>query len=73
MGGPWILPQLKDMPVNIVVVNNSGGKIFDRMFPDKEVQNEHALNFQPLAAMWNLAYQALEQGAERILGAGTVR
>lgn len=56
MSGPWIIPQLTSRPLHLVVVNNGGGKIFARMFPDKEIQNEHGLHFQPLADLWSLVY-----------------
>jgi 2-succinyl-5-enolpyruvyl-6-hydroxy-3-cyclohexene-1-carboxylate synthase len=57
MSGLWILPQLEATSCQIVVVNNGGGKIFERMFTDKELQNQHELTFQPLAQLWNLPYQ----------------
>lgn len=57
MSGPWILPQLQDVTATLVVVNNGGGKIFDRMFPDKEIQNLHDRVFKPLADMWGLTYE----------------
>lgn len=56
MAGPWILPQL-DLHVNLVVVNNGGGQIFSRMFPNKEFLNEHQLCFNPLANMWGMKYE----------------
>lgn len=66
MSGPWIMSQLKNTPVTIVVVNNGGGKIFAKMFPDKEIQNEHTLHFHPLASLWGLAYQRWTEIPERI-------
>lgn len=57
MAGPWILSQMPDHSVNIVVINNSGGQIFSRMFPYKEFLNKHNLNFEPLAKMWGLHYE----------------
>jgi len=57
MAGPWILSQLPDVTVNIVVINNGGGQIFSRMYTSEVFQNRHNLNFGPLAAMWNLAYE----------------
>lgn len=56
MVGPWILPQLKAKEVTMIIVNNGGGKIFERMYPHKEMLNEHTLNFEPLAKMWGMAY-----------------
>lgn len=60
MVGCWILPQLRDISVKIVVINNGGGKIFERMFPYKEMLNEHRLSFRPLAEMWGLDYLCLK-------------
>lgn len=60
MAGPWILPQLSDINVNIVVINNGGGKIFAGMFPYTEIQNLHSHNFEPLANMWGLNYEQWE-------------
>lgn len=60
MAGPWILSQLSELSANIVVVNNSGGKIFSRLFADKEFQNPHNLSFDPLAKMWGLDYERWE-------------
>ncbi len=61
MAGLWILPQLKETPVKIVVINNGGGKIFERMYPYKEMLNEHCLSFGPLAEMWSLDYTCLNK------------
>lgn len=57
MAGPWILSQLPNLKVNIVVINNGGGKIFDAMYPYKEFQNEHNLSFEHLAKLWGLHYE----------------
>lgn len=59
MAGFWILPQLQDFSVKVVIVNNGGGKIFERMYPYREMLNEHHLSFRPLAEMWNLNYVCL--------------
>jgi 2-succinyl-5-enolpyruvyl-6-hydroxy-3-cyclohexene-1-carboxylate synthase len=61
MAGPWILQQLPDHKATIVVVNNSGGQIFSRMFKEKEFLHEHNLSFEPLAAMWQMDYQRVTQ------------
>lgn len=56
MAGAWILPQLDAKQVNIVVINNGGGMIFEKMYPYSEMLNRHQLNFEPLAKMWGLEY-----------------
>ncbi|MEO5968679.1 MAG: 2-succinyl-5-enolpyruvyl-6-hydroxy-3-cyclohexene-1-carboxylic-acid synthase, partial [Bdellovibrionia bacterium] len=54
--GPWILPQLLKTQVNLVIMNNGGGKIFAKMFPQQEFQNNHHLRFSALADLWSLDY-----------------
>lgn len=57
MAGPWILRQMPEFNITIVVVNNSGGQFFSRMFPQKEFLHAHDLNFKPLAEMWGMHYE----------------
>lgn len=54
--GPWILSQLPDVQVNIVIVNNGGGKIFHRLFNHPLIENQHQLSFKAFAEMWELDY-----------------
>lgn len=61
MAGPWILNQLPDHSVTIVIVNNGGGQIFSKIFQEKEFLHEHDLNFAPLAAMWGMEYMRWEE------------
>ncbi|MEI8366578.1 MAG: 2-succinyl-5-enolpyruvyl-6-hydroxy-3-cyclohexene-1-carboxylic-acid synthase [Parachlamydiaceae bacterium] len=61
MAGCWILEQMNGTPVNIVVINNGGGKLFKRMYPYKEMLNLHGLNFRPLADFWGLNYTRWEK------------
>ena len=56
MSAPWYHQQEK-LNANIVVVNNSGGQIFSRMFSHKEFLNEHSHNFKYFAEFWRLGYQ----------------
>jgi 2-succinyl-5-enolpyruvyl-6-hydroxy-3-cyclohexene-1-carboxylate synthase len=55
--GPWILNQLPQIKTSLVVVNNEGGKIFSRMFPQKEFLNQHQIRFQGWAELWGLSYE----------------
>ena len=57
LAGPWILNQMPDVKVTIAVINNGGGKIFEKMFPQKEIQNSHNLHFDSVANLWNLQYE----------------
>jgi len=69
---PWIVPQL-DARFEIVIVNNGGGRIFNRvaslrrMDPkvrERLVENAHALQFDAWARMWNLTIQELRPDAD---------
>lgn len=55
--GPWILPQLPHVSINLVVINNQGGQIFSRMFPYSEFQNKHQVSFRSWAEMWGMSYE----------------
>jgi 2-succinyl-5-enolpyruvyl-6-hydroxy-3-cyclohexene-1-carboxylate synthase len=56
--GPWALSQIpSSIKTSLVVINNSGGKIFSRMFGPKEFQNPHHLDFAAWAKLWCLSYE----------------
>lgn len=57
LSGGWILAQLKDHLIRLVIINNQGGKIFRRMLPLQEIENSHNYSFKPLADLWELAYE----------------
>lgn len=57
LAAPWVLPQLKKHRITIVVVNNSGGMIFQKMFSQPELQNRHSLSFEGFALQWGLTYE----------------
>lgn len=58
LGGWWILHQMHETDVKVVVVNNGGGKIFaSRQFHDKEMQNPHTLHFDAVAQLWGISYE----------------
>lgn len=61
MAAPWILGQRPALSAHLVVVNNGGGKIFERMFANPAFQNQHALHFEPLARFWGLDYARWEE------------
>lgn len=56
MAGLWVLPQLAAASASIAIINNGGGKLFERLFPHPEMLNRHALSFEPLAKLWGLQY-----------------
>ncbi len=61
LASPWALKQLKARNVRVVVINNSGGQIFSRMFKSKLFLNEHDLRFNEWATMWGLNYESWER------------
>ncbi len=57
LAAPWVIPQLAAQKIAIVVVNNGGGQIFNKMFPSKLFLNEHNLSFESMAKFWGLHYE----------------
>ena len=65
LAGPWIADQLPSANRRIVIINNSGGKIFSRvkslrdldLHTQEVIENRHQLNFQSWAEMWGWAYR----------------
>lgn len=68
LAGPWILSQLQSTRVNLVVVNNGGGKIFSGMFQQKEFQNQHSVQFRSWAELWGLDYELWTQTPDCLPG-----
>lgn len=69
--GLWGLQYLKESDVTLYVINNGGGRIFAGMFPQKEIQNPHALNFQSFADFWKIPYQHIQEIPEDYSISGT--
>ena len=57
LAGPWALRALGDIRARICVINNGGGKIFDRMFAEREFQNNHPVRFKAWAELWGLPFE----------------
>lgn len=55
--GLWATRSMPDVDINVVIVNNFGGKIFDRIFNNKSFLNTHDLNFEAMAKFWNMDYE----------------
>lgn len=64
MAGFWALSFLEATNVSVAIINNGGGKIFERMFPHPEMLNQHGLSFEPLAKMWGLSYECWKNGTQ---------
>ena len=56
LSAPWILRQRPDLDLKIIIINNGGGQIFDRMFGNPWFLNTHDLNFEHWAKLWDLEY-----------------
>lgn len=56
LASPWGLQHVAGV-VRVVVVNNGGGRIFERMFANPRFQNRHRLEFQAFAALWGMEYR----------------
>ncbi len=56
LSAPWILRQVSDLEIKIVIINNRGGQIFDRMFGNPWFINAHDLSFEHWARLWDLPY-----------------
>ncbi|HKI95610.1 MAG TPA: 2-succinyl-5-enolpyruvyl-6-hydroxy-3-cyclohexene-1-carboxylic-acid synthase [Gemmatimonadales bacterium] len=54
---PWALAGVDAECVRIVVLNNGGGRIFERMYTSETFQNPHAVGFEEWARMWQLPYE----------------
>lgn len=71
LGAPWVIRQLPKGRRRIVVINNSGGKIFARVdslralpHAAREVlENRHAVSFEPWARLWSMNYIRLQSPA----------
>lgn len=54
---PWALKQRPMKNTRIVVINNSGGQIFSRLFKNSDFLNSHNVSFGDWAKMWDLGYE----------------
>lgn len=67
---PWGMPE--DCKFTFFIINNGGGKIFSRMFPNPNFQNPHKLTFEHFAKLWGISYQSWSQIPESHLPQGVV-
>lgn len=59
-----LTPQLKKNKRRIVVLNNFGGQIFQRVLKNKIFINEHQIQFQNWAQMWGWDYLLVKSSAD---------
>lgn len=77
LSGPWIAGQLTqtqgDTDWKIIVINNGGGKIFDRIFSRPEYLNSHDFELEAWARLWRLPYERFTEASAEKLGASQAR
>ena len=56
LSAPSIVNLIPETRFRIVIINNSGGQIFRRMFRSPLFQNQHKIEFRKWAEMWGLSY-----------------
>ena len=61
LGGPWVTSQLQASTLRIVVLNNGGGMIFQRMFGKDLFLNRHQLKFKAWAEFWGWNYSVHQE------------
>jgi 2-succinyl-5-enolpyruvyl-6-hydroxy-3-cyclohexene-1-carboxylate synthase len=57
MAAPWALSQRKVGSVCVAIINNGGGKIFNRIFNNELFENRHTFDFSNWAAQWRWSYE----------------
>lgn len=59
----WVKQYHEKLSFIIIIINNSGGQIFNSVLGGKTVdfcKNEHSLQFKSWAEMWGIKYQLIE-------------
>lgn len=64
--GLWLSRYLKEknLKVRLVVINNQGGQIFNRIFDNPLYINQHNYNFEGMALAWGWDYQQVNSVSE---------
>lgn len=61
LSGLWPSRMLGIRDLNLAILNNGGGRIFQRLFHNPLFENRHDLNFKAWAEMWNWDYLRLDR------------
>ncbi len=56
LSGPWVTQFMNETSWKLVIINNLGGQIFQKMFDRSIFLNQHNIDFEPWAKMWKLPY-----------------
>lgn len=71
LSAPWALRTVPDAPIRIAVINNGGGRIFERVAslrridPSKRetlIESPHEISLEPWARMWGLPHHSWDGG-----------
>ena len=57
LSSPWVLKQMSEYKLGIIIMNNFGGGIFKEMFEHPAYLNRHNIDFENFAKMWGLNYK----------------
>lgn len=66
--GLWFKDAVKSL--RVFVINNNGGRIFERLFKNPSFYNAHEVNFSALAKMWGLKHFKIHSSQASILTEG---
>ena len=70
---PWVVPQLR-ASFKIVIINNGGGRVFDRVASlrkvapevrERLIENAHGLTFDAWSKMWGIESSVIEMRPDR--------
>ena len=67
LSSPWILKQVREYKLGIIVMNNFGGGIFKTMFQHPAYLNRHNINFEDFSKMWGLNYKKVKEQNQKVL------
>lgn len=62
--GSWAAIRNPNLKFKLVIINNSGGRIFQRVFEDPSFQNRHGLGFSDYAKAWGLTFSTVKSNDE---------
>ncbi len=61
LSAPWALRYLTGKVLRIGVINNSGGRIFERMFESPRFITQHEMGFADWAKLWSMEYAGVDR------------
>jgi 2-succinyl-5-enolpyruvyl-6-hydroxy-3-cyclohexene-1-carboxylate synthase len=73
LNAPWVVPQLS-ATFKIVIINNGGGRVFDRVASlrkvasevrERLIENAHTLTFDAWSKMWGIESSVIEMRPDR--------